>query len=254
MMRSVHVAFAAILALALCACEEAKDLANQTGEVAKEVARDPKLRKTAEDAAAAGEKAVNYVSEKGSGVIMSVKEKVAFNAFRDIVEAGRQFARSDMDGNGINDYWAADVAGLYCLVKAGEPIAAVGRGTAAADAHPIGVPYEHKGVVYDFKRVNAKDPEPKSGYLFQMIQRDADGKHFADPKKKVFLHRTSFAVTGYPAKYKQTGTWTYIAVFRKERGRNLYRRDTEGKPVLKWPSKEELEAKWEFVEGETFGK
>ena len=116
-MRLVRFASASILVLVACACDEAKDVARKAGEAAEEVANDPKVRGVAKSVEEAGKKAVDYIAEKGKGIIKDVRENIAYGALEDIVDAGRAFASGDLDGNGINDYWTADVAGFYCLVK-----------------------------------------------------------------------------------------------------------------------------------------
>lgn len=81
-----------------------------------------------------------------------------------IATAQADFRSNDRDGNGKNDFWRGDIAGLYALKgKDGEAIKLIEVSMAGADAHPV----------TDIGKLIP--PGPKAGYRCRALR-------FADEK------------------------------------------------------------------------
>jgi len=136
-----------------------------------------------------------------------------------IVDAQREYAAADADGNGLRDYAARFASsagkkdGLYWQTGAGEPPSPLGPLVAQAVREGYG------------EKVKAGRIEPYQGYLYQMLTSQGsnatggaydymlDGKLFG-----------GFAVLAYPAAYGNTGVKTFVVnhegvVYEKDLGR-----------------------------------
>jgi hypothetical protein len=122
-----------------------------------------------------------------------------------IVDAQREYASKDADGNGLADYAARFFStpgkkdGLYWETKAGEPPSPLGP--LAAKAMKEG--YGGKG--------KTGKPEPYNGYYFRMLTGQGGfapgGKYDYLVKGKLF---GGFAVVAYPAKFGVSGVMSFI--------------------------------------------
>ena len=122
-----------------------------------------------------------------------------------IVDAQREYASLDADGNGYRDYAARFLStpgkkdGLYWATKDGEPPSPLGP--LAAQAVKEG--YGGKG--------RTGKPEPFNGYFFRMLTAQGPnapgGKYDYVVGGKLF---GGFAIVAYPAKYGVSGVMTFI--------------------------------------------
>src|SRR5438876_8635612 len=98
--------------------------------------------------------------------------------------AEAEFRYKDVDGNGVEDFWTGDVAGLYRF-------GLIDREIAAADALPL------------FPRV--PQPIPYMGYYFVAMEVDdsesppEELRQDTDKKSGKVHHRSKFAFCAYPA-------------------------------------------------------
>jgi type II secretory pathway pseudopilin PulG len=107
-------------------------------------------------------------------------ERSASTHLKTIASAEADFRVNDRDGNGVNDFWTADVKGLYTMSRAAKPIelnvaAADGDGTffaAGGENLPLA----------GFAR-----PEPKSGYWFMSMLTD---RSLGDAKEATYAQDT----------------------------------------------------------------
>src|SRR6185369_6911110 len=91
-------------------------------------------------------------------------ERPPSTALKTIASAQADFRANDRDGDGRNQFWRADIAGLYALAPGGGPaIRLIERSLALADARPV----------YDLTRDGER--APKQGYWYRAI-RPADEK------------------------------------------------------------------------------
>ena len=229
----MRIALLPLFALTLLACDEAK-------KAADDVANDPDVKKAVDAGKEAAAKAAD-------AVMVTTNENQAKSAMRDILNAQAKFNEKDLDGNGMPGFWTADVAGLYCLTtqQTTKPLELIGASIAAADAEPFGKRYEFKGIEYEKERIQKW--EPYFGYKFRMMEKTRDGEAYAQDAEKSGVkakHPWAWAACAAPEKYNQTGVVTIIV---NEKG-ILYKKDTKGKPVVKWPSEKELLEEWVRVE------
>jgi len=138
-----------------------------------------------------------------------------------IVDAQREYATADADGNGLHDYAARFVStpgkkdGLYWEAKPGEPRSPLG----ALAAKAVKEGYVGKG--------RTGKPEPYNGYFFRLLTQGQDasapgGKHDYLVNGRLF---GGFAVVAYPAKYGVSGVMSFIVshdgvVYEKDLGGN----------------------------------
>lgn len=165
---------------------------------------------------------------------IAANERLAEISLRFIRQAEETFRNSDSDRNGAADYWTRDVAGLYALKdRSGQAIFLLDPATAQAD--PDGAP--RYGLT----------PAPKNGYYYRMLATDPDGEPYAKDEDKdgqSFTNRRRFAVTAWPAQYGQTGRLTFLM---GEDGR-IWKKDTAGQAVQRWPLPGPAQDGWEPVE------
>jgi len=135
-----------------------------------------------------------------------------------IVDAQREYAAADPDGNGFNDYARTFVSsegkrdGLYWPVTANEPPSPLGPlvGEAALKGYKAG----------------ASKPAPYHGYHFRMLS--AQGKTAPGGAYNYLVGDKmigGFAAVAYPAKYGVSGVMTFLVshegtVYEKNLGKN----------------------------------
>ncbi len=150
---------------------------------------------------------------------------------KSLTSAEADFRANDRDWNHVNDFWTADVAGLYYVrshASANEPeIRLIERAIAEADArslHPL-VP----------------SPVPYEGYYFIALDED---DCLAGSEERFYrtetggtpamgkVHNTSkFGFCAYPAEYGVTGKYTFLV----NENNTVFKSDNGGKPVLHFP-------------------
>ena len=152
-------------------------------------------------------------------------ERSASAYLRVLASAEADFRANDRDGNGVQDFWTADVAGLYAY-------GLIDRGVAEADARPR-VPLVPK-------------PIPFHGYYFVAMETDNSEdqdetlREDTDKKSGRVHHPAKFAFCAFPAEYRVTGGNTYIV----NEGNTVLWRHTGGEPVFQWPSHEYQRHDW----------
>lgn len=182
-------------------------------------------------------------SPPGPTADMSTNERRASASLKTIASAQADFRGNDRDGNKIQDFWAGDIAGLYALKADGERIKLIELSVAAADAAPLEIP----GALAPLDNRG-----PRGGYLFQAMDRDASAEPPEDYRQdtqgvrklgKVF-HHAKFGACCFPAEYGTSGLRTFIL----NEGNTIFWKDTNGEPVLEWPSDAELRAEWKRLD------
>ncbi|HLY09685.1 MAG TPA: DUF2950 family protein [Planctomycetota bacterium] len=148
-------------------------------------------------------------------------ERPACTYLKTITSAQADFRANDRDRDGVNQFWRADIAGLYALAPGGGPaIRLIERRLAMADARPV---YE----------IGAEgERAPLKGYWFRAI-RNAD--------ETTVDASTRFAAVAYPAEYPKTGRYTFIV----NENNTIFRADLgHGKGVDFFPTDELLRTSW----------
>ncbi len=147
-----------------------------------------------------------------------------------------EFRRTDPDRNGANDFWTADVSGLYRLKPRGRPIACVPGDIAAEDGSPL-------------KEDSALGAMPRAAdyrvYLLLAVSLDSEGKPLGtdtDGSGRAWRNRARFAFCAYPAVYGRGRRNTYLM----DQTGTIWMKDTGGKAVERFPSNPEGD-QWSVV-------
>jgi hypothetical protein len=133
-------------------------------------------------------------------------ERNASTSLKTIASAQADYRGNDRDGNQINDFWRADIAGLYAAKGPdGQPLKLIELSVAAADDRPV----------TDLKPYAEKSP--KAGYWFSALR-------YADEATKVDA-TGRFAACAYPANPTPTSFMFLIT-----ENNIVYRKPYEGAP------------------------
>ena len=137
-------------------------------------------------------------------------ERNASSSLKTIASAQADFRGNDRDGNGKNDFWRGDIAGLFALKPAGsnEPIKLIEISVAGADDTPV------TDIRHYFQR------GPKAGHWFRALK--FRGETTPDPDR--------FAACAFPAS-NAAGKWTFII----SEENTIYRRLFTGSPPEFYP-------------------
>jgi hypothetical protein len=148
-------------------------------------------------------------------------ERTSSTTLKTICSAQADFRANDRDGDGVNQFWRADIAGLYAMTPGGGPaIRLIELSTALADARPA----------YDLSAYGPR--APRAGYWFRALRH-------ADEKDLDAVHR--FAAVAYPADYPKSGRYTFIV----DENNTLFRADLgHGRGIEVFPTDEELQKQW----------
>ncbi|HEX7896969.1 MAG TPA: DUF2950 family protein [Planctomycetota bacterium] len=137
-------------------------------------------------------------------------EAAAVATLETLREAQLRFRVQDRDGNKINDFWTADIAGLD-------------------------VP-------------GLTDGRPLRGYLFiPLLDHDCStANDIIDPRMISYLddRLSGFGFCAYPADYGRTGKTTFLLC---EHG-DILRLDSGGRPVTRWPGSACPQLMWQKLD------
>jgi hypothetical protein len=161
-----------------------------------------------------------------ASAVRDANERDAAAALQSLAVAEAEFFARDLDGNGANDYWTADVQGLWSLKgRDGKPIALIEPVLALADARP----FHDRAYEGRFESLGQFSQPWNLAYMFQAV-----------PAGRLTLHSSKFGFCATPKEYGKTGQKTFIV----NEERHVYWKDTHGQPVLDWPGSDELVAQW----------
>lgn len=206
-------------------CSHEEDLASLRARI-RELEREAEAAKRQ-----AKEQAEN--AKRGLELLEEVIERNHEAAVRTVITiptAQADFRSNDRDGNGQNDFWAADLSGLYRLVVCDQfsgrtgPIRLIEPETAAADAAPL-----EWGTLADLPC----ERKARNGYWFKALapEGSVDGRNPA-----------CFALSAYPEKYGVSGRYTFLLT----EDCRPWRKDLKGADLSAIPADPESEG-WELV-------
>ena len=161
-----------------------------------------------------------WQSHKESRILHN--ERQASAMLKTLATAEADFRANDRDGNRVQDFWVADVTGLF---RHGGLIE---REVAEADAAP------EKGLV--------KEPVPYHGYYFialknyhglsgELLEYRSD----TDDSGRRVHNNSRFGFCAYPVEFGVTGNVTFII----NEGNTIFKAEQPG-PIIKYPSDDEL--------------
>jgi hypothetical protein len=145
-------------------------------------------------------------------------ELAVLDVMRQYVEAQREYASRDRDGDDVLEYaqrlasTAGRTDGLYWSPRLNGEISPLG---------PMVVQAQGAGY-FDAGTAGAEEPRPFHGYLFKMLTRQ--GKHAPGGKYDYIINGNmigGFALVAWPMEYGESGIMTFIV---NQRGR-VYQRD-----------------------------
>ncbi len=179
----------------------------------------------------------------------AANERNASASLKTLATAESDFRANDREDNKVNDFWTGDVAGLYCMTSAAiagnadVPLKLIEVSIAGADAVPLaaGAAGGEYAEITDYTSM-----APKSGYYFRAMMRDREGEEDyavdtgGTPVMGAVHNNSRFGFCAYPANYWSSGKKTFII----NEGNTMFWMDTQGKPVLEWPTDAELRAGW----------
>lgn len=154
-------------------------------------------------------------------------ERTVGGVLKALASAEAQFRGLDADGNGIQDYWTGDVAGLYRW-------GLIDRATAMADLRPI-VPL-------------CPRPVPRDGYFFVALELDRSldppeaYRQTTDPASGPVHNLRRFGFIAIPAEPGVTGT--LVAVINEGNSMRAFRPAAERVGHRHWPDDEEFRREW----------
>lgn len=182
-------------------------------------------------------------------------ERNASGCLKTLATAEADFRANDRDGDGVQNFWTGDVAGLYCIRAGPSPTAPsiklIDLEIAAADINYC--------PGYTPSIVTVTTQFPSHGYWYQALRRDlgageaygqkggaggsVSGNHF---------HKERFGFVNYPASFPRGGK----VVFNLNEGNTSFKRhlvtfvpprlgEDFGDPdVCDWPSDAMLKSRW----------
>lgn len=152
---------------------------------------------------------------------------------RSFAAAQEKFRADDLDRNRTNDYWVADVSGLYRIVVNGKPIAAMDDvACARADAAPAR-PLDHEDEVHGVTLAAVGVGDAKDGYRYRVVGRyeDAEG-NTARYDGGNGRNAGKYCICAYPVEYGTTGRMTFAITETA----TVLQKDTEGEVPEAFPA------------------
>ena len=95
-------------------------------------------------------------------------QRKAATTLKSLASAEADFRANDRDGNGVNDFWTADVKGLHTIAPSGVPIRLINLDVAAADGDDA----FHSAGGRNLPLSRFARPEPMAGYWFMSLVSD----------------------------------------------------------------------------------
>ncbi|MHC4606971.1 MAG: DUF2950 family protein [Planctomycetota bacterium] len=164
----------------------------------------------------------------------AANERNASGTLKTLAMASIDFRSNDRDDNGVNDFWVADVRGLYSLKGwKGEKIHLIEAAAARADADPSERSPAIEGTT---------SPKPKAGYLFAVVKKYEKGDKQVAYADSTGHNYSKFAFAAYPADYPKSGKLTFII----NEYNTVFMKDTGGKPPEAFPE-DPQKAGWKLL-------
>lgn len=158
-------------------------------------------------------------------------ERAAAATLKTIATAQVDFRSNDRDGNLVNDFWAADVSGLY-RIDTGVPLKLIERSVATADGRPC-VPTDKEGKAHAVKLIGLDKASPKAGYWFAAVEKHEDEKGAATRYDAGNGRNPArFGFCAWPAEHGITGRLSFIINEQYV----VWKMNTGGKPVDLFPA------------------
>jgi len=181
------------------------------------------------------EKYAPEMAEQFNRAQTMVNERNASATLKMLATAEADFRANDRDWNHVNDFWVADVSGLWRIFANGDAIKLIEMSVALADARPV-IPVDATGSLLSDGKTKLQfvgKPAAKAGYQFAAIEKyqDENGA-FVKYDQGKGRHTFKFGFCAYPSEYPAKGTSTFVVT----EDNTIFRKDTGGKRVEQWPA------------------
>jgi hypothetical protein len=173
-------------------------------------------------------------------------ERNAAMSLKSLASAEADFRANDRDWNKANDFWVADVSGLWRVIVKDGPLRLIETAVALADARPA-VPVDATGALPSDPQTKLQlvgKAAAKAGYSFAAMERYQDETGaFVKYDEGKGRNTSRFGFCAYPAEYGPTGKTTFVITEYNL----LYRKDTGGKRVEQWSANPEKDG-WQRMD------
>jgi len=161
-------------------------------------------------------------------------ERNASVTLKSMATAQADFRANDRDWNNANDFWAADVSGLYRILAQGDAIKLIEISVALADARPA-IPLDETGALPSDAKTKLQvvgKTAMKAGYRYAAIEKyqENDGT-FVKYDEGKGRNTSRFGICAFPVEYGPQGKSTFVIT----ESNTVFRKDTGGKRVEQWP-------------------
>jgi hypothetical protein len=180
------------------------------------------------------EKYAPEMAEQFNRALTMSNERTASVTLKTLATAEADFRANDRDANHENDFWVADVSGLYRLFANGDMLKLIEMSVALADARPT-IPLDSTGALPSDAKTKLQflgKAATKAGYQFAAIEKyEEDGaiQKYDEGKGR---NPSRFGFCAYPAAYPANGKMTFVIT----ENNTVFRKDTGGKRVEQWSS------------------
>lgn len=189
---------------------------------------------------------------------ISANESSAVGTLRTIVTSQSTWRQNDTDRNTLNDYWVADVSGMYRVesLPVGSGVGVAVLDVAVAQADDAKLPGAPAGAAIPGTTAISANvialvrTAAKSGYFYQAMTKDVAGVAYPtdpDGDGNSWTNTGVFAFQGRPEVYNSTGVNTVITdtagvIYGKDFGNNIVANATQ------WPNANPASAGWRVVQ------
>jgi hypothetical protein len=174
-------------------------------------------------------------------------ERNAALTLKTLATAEADFRSNDRDGNHVNDFWVADVSGLWRILAKGGALQLIELAVAVADARPA-VTLDTAGALPSDAQTKLQivgKAMTKAGYQFAAIEKYQDETGaFVKYDEGKGRNLSRFGFCAYPAEYGAKGGKTTFVLTESN---TLYRKDTGGKRVEQWSANPEKDG-WQRLD------
>jgi hypothetical protein len=247
-MKSTALALLAVLAAATPLQDDAEAKKKRLGEIFSQFAKLQKEGEALLEQLSGGDRekrdtimrevmekyAPEMAKEMGRSQVAS-NERNASTSLKTVATAEADFRANDRDWNHVNDFWVADVSGLWRILTNDGALKLIEMSVALADARPA-VPLDTAGALPSDAKTKLQilgKPSTKAGYSFAAIEKyEGENGAFVKYDQGNGRHTFKFGFCAFPAEYGVKGKMTFVVT----EDNIVYRKDTGGKRIEQWRS------------------
>ena len=204
-------------------------------ELEKQVAELNRRVKVLEDLIGALKAARAPAATEPVPAALAANEASAMLSLRTLATAEADFRANDRDSNGLHDFWAGDVSGLYRYTVNTKEIKLIEKAVADADAAPLKTPA--------LSALKVPKPVPKAGYLFTVLAKYVEKEKTEAYHTGNSRNTSKFGFAATPAEYGKSGRHTFMI----GESNTVWKKDLGGKAPDVFPENP-LKDDWERID------